>query len=146
MDCKNTSTQLLDLINGELATEDRQAIERHLAGCPACRKQLATLRACWEALGEDPGLEVPAGFAARFWRRVHVRRWARFAAAAAAVIAVGGSLLYYQHASRYAIGPGVTEQIEQPQDLEVISDLDVLQDLDVIQALVKQGNGKESNT
>lgn len=40
---------LIDYYNGHLKAEEKQAFEKHLAGCPDCREELAE----WEALNAD---------------------------------------------------------------------------------------------
>jgi len=100
----STDERTCDEIRGELAAllydeelEGRSALERHLAGCEACRAELEEMRAAqallsrWEApeTAEDPAV-LAAEAAARAVRR---RRWPRLVAprlagAAAAVLLV----------------------------------------------------------
>ena len=44
-DCEETRARMLELIYGELPAEARAQAETHLAGCAACRAELAALRA-----------------------------------------------------------------------------------------------------
>ncbi len=50
-------------IDGELAYGERQALEQHLASCPACRRHLDQLRATVQALRDLPQRDVPRSFA-----------------------------------------------------------------------------------
>src|SRR5688572_20230282 len=44
MDCEEVSTLISAELDGELAPEDRPALEAHLAGCVACRSVLEAFR------------------------------------------------------------------------------------------------------
>ncbi len=54
--------QLSPYLDGELAPRPRGALERHLASCAPCRRELAGLRATARALAELPEAEVPRSF------------------------------------------------------------------------------------
>ena len=43
---------MTDYLDGRLEPEDRDRLERHLAGCPHCSEYLAQLRVTVEALGD----------------------------------------------------------------------------------------------
>jgi hypothetical protein len=68
-----------------LASEDRSdLIDRHLAGCAACREFALELRMNVEVLGSfarEPMPALPPGFDIAKPRRQHVARWAAVAAA-----------------------------------------------------------------
>lgn len=53
-------TQLLRLVAGELADDERLALEAHLSSCASCRAQYEELRRSWEILGHWPLPEGPA--------------------------------------------------------------------------------------
>lgn len=91
-------------LDHELSPAARHALERHLASCATCRRELdawRTLSGALRRLGEEP-VAVPAGFRARLMERLPVRdttvrrrwpsrsAWARGLrlAAAAAVLAL----------------------------------------------------------
>ena len=57
-------------VNGTLAGDERVQVERHLAECPACRREAAWLRALQQAY---PGDEPVAVDAPRRMRRLHRR-------------------------------------------------------------------------
>ncbi len=50
-------------IDGQLTGPETEALERHLAGCPVCRRQLDELRATVLALRDLPQEDVPRSFA-----------------------------------------------------------------------------------
>ena len=56
MNCHEVQEHLSAWMDGEAPEELRQPLADHLAGCPACRAELAMLERLHEALG---GLEVP---------------------------------------------------------------------------------------
>lgn len=59
MTCDELNGQLIDYVRG---AGDRAAVEEHLAGCAACRDEVASLGPVWERLGhwpdDAPGLEL----------------------------------------------------------------------------------------
>jgi len=54
--------QLSPYLDDELAPARREALERHLASCDACRRELADLSAAVRALRELPSVDVPRSF------------------------------------------------------------------------------------
>lgn len=107
MTCEEIQERLDEYVDGGLAEAEFQAMELHLAGCPACRSEERLLRAVLahaEALPEErmPERDLWAGIAARIdeesGRRRHTGWWnpAALAAAAAVVVAVSGALVVRQ--------------------------------------------------
>lgn len=47
-------------LDGELNEKDAGAVRRHLAACPACRRELSRLKLLWLELEQDEETEVPA--------------------------------------------------------------------------------------
>ncbi len=79
--CEEVAPRLLDWLAGELPAADQQGLETHLASCPACRQELATVRQLWQSLGAAPApsealrpnfYAMLAGFQAEEARR---QRW-----------------------------------------------------------------------
>jgi|GEM_PF-1783132 len=72
-DCASLREWLSAYLDGEIDTRRREAVEAHLAGCDACRRELASLRevsAClrvWPAPEANP--QLSARFAARLAKR-----------------------------------------------------------------------------
>lgn len=96
---------ILDYLSGACSKEEKEAFERHLTYCDSCRQELAELRIVWEELPLDmERIEPPKDLkeqimaAAKEAPRRHKAWSARklwkpaVAAAAAALIFVGGSL------------------------------------------------------
>jgi hypothetical protein len=54
----------------ELDAGERQALEAHLAGCPACRAEAEALTRLWHGLAELPAAEPGPAVAARFHARL----------------------------------------------------------------------------
>ncbi len=68
------------LAGDDLSETDRERVERHVADCPACRSELAELRAVVQAVRTTPEVEPPPWLAARIMARVREesaprRRW-----------------------------------------------------------------------
>jgi hypothetical protein len=51
MQCEDISAQLLDFLAGTQSDLERQAFERHLQSCQACRAELESVSATWQQLG-----------------------------------------------------------------------------------------------
>lgn len=107
MTCEEIQERLDEYVDGGLAEAEFQAMELHLAGCEACRREERLLRAVLahaEALPEEkrPERDLWAGIASRIdegtGRRRHTAWWnpVALAAAAAVVVAVSGALVVRQ--------------------------------------------------
>lgn len=59
---KFTLNNLSAYLDGELDARQRARVERHLATCAACQRELATLRATVELLHQVPAKPVPRSF------------------------------------------------------------------------------------
>src|SRR5262249_5174590 len=113
--CETCQVQLLEYLYDLLDGADRQALEAHLAGCPACQAALAKARAQQQLLAAAAKVQFPAvafqppapvtpspesvtaapatvPFAApsRHAAAKKPVRWGRWAAAAAVLLAVAG--------------------------------------------------------
>ena len=132
MNCQEASILLPELVDSELSAQELAEVQRHVGECAHCRENLAALQACWDALGRDKGLPVPAGFARKVRRRIErPRRIRRFAAAAAIFVILSGALL--QHMVVPTSPPSTTVS-----DVEVIKDLDVLlSGIDVLEPMLE---------
>jgi len=87
-------------IDGELTPEERARVERHLAQCEACARNLRTLRQTVGLLRELPTVPVPRSFVLRpAARPVRARptyayfKWATALAAALLVVALAGDFI-----------------------------------------------------
>ena len=50
MDCHDAQSQMTAYLSGDIAAEDRRAVEVHVSSCEACRAALAGLQQMWDAL------------------------------------------------------------------------------------------------
>jgi anti-sigma factor RsiW len=97
MECGAIQEQLSAWLDGELAATAGAAIEAHLAGCAACRREWLKLTALDAALGNLTA-PVPTGLAEKVLRRVRRPRrrsgWQSVAVAACLVLglALGGTM------------------------------------------------------
>jgi HEAT repeats/Putative zinc-finger len=65
MDCRDVSLFGVEKLAGEATEADRRALAAHLAGCEACRREVARLEDVWTTLGLDPDAEVTPDFRRR---------------------------------------------------------------------------------
>ena len=63
MICQDKEAWLNRYLDGEMDAEETGAFEEHLAGCPACRHELAEMRALFAALGGLADAPPDAAFA-----------------------------------------------------------------------------------
>ena len=54
MRCEEITLRLPDYLAGTLNDAERDAVEQHQAGCPACQQESAGLSAMWRLLGDIP--------------------------------------------------------------------------------------------
>ncbi|GAA3999901.1 hypothetical protein GCM10022408_08630 [Hymenobacter fastidiosus] len=59
--------ELLAWLAGDLAAADQQAVDAHLAQCPACRQELTAVRELWQAMGTLPVPEPSELLRPRFY-------------------------------------------------------------------------------
>ena len=88
-------------LDGEIPAAERASFETHVAGCPACAREAAQLRALSGLIAGGAARELPAGVLARLQRReaavvrdlgvARVAEWLT-AAAATVLLACGGWL------------------------------------------------------
>jgi anti-sigma factor RsiW len=104
--CRLAERLLDEYAEGAITARDRARVERHLAACEACRKQVAAVQGVVRGLNALPREQPPAGFSARVMaavvqmqtvpervsRYLH-RLYAAGATAAVALIIVLGVLL-----------------------------------------------------
>lgn len=124
--CRWTRSRLPLLAGGDLLGFERRRVERHLVGCPECRRQLASMQAALDVLRMaatcDP---APSSPAASIWpelsRQIRESRrprrtvwprllaWPGAALAASLLLTLGGVTLFRRH------DPGPTAVVTKPQ-------------------------------
>ena len=85
MKCDEVRLLLVSLADGALAGARAEAVRQHVAGCAACREELARLAADVELLRRDEKPEVPAYLGSRIMagireRQAQARPWLAAAA------------------------------------------------------------------
>ncbi len=65
MDCRDVTTIALDRLAGEADEASRRELSAHLAGCEACRREMARLEDLWTVLGTDPDAAISEDFRRR---------------------------------------------------------------------------------
>ncbi len=117
MECREAKEFFSPYLDGELTTEEKDLVRRHLAACQACREEMARWEELSRALRElKAPVAAPPGFAAAVMARVNPggqeRSWWRVrrlvAAAAAAVLLVAGSVGYAARGLWQQLPAGIT--------------------------------------
>jgi len=62
MDCRDVSLLAVDRLAGEASEASRRELAAHLAGCEACRREMARFEDVWTTLGLDPDAPVTSEF------------------------------------------------------------------------------------
>jgi predicted anti-sigma-YlaC factor YlaD len=65
MDCRDVTSIALDRLAGEADEASRRELSAHLAGCDACRREMARLEDLWTILGTDPEAALTPEFRER---------------------------------------------------------------------------------
>ena len=74
MDCESARDQFVELLTGRLAPTQASAVERHIAGCEACRTETSRLRELWAEMGDITPPAPNAAVAGRVSQLVHAIR------------------------------------------------------------------------
>ena len=78
MECKECRQRLSEYLDQELSAELRQAVERHLAECTDCVRELEALRQMVAGVKELLAAAVSEGFRRAVWEKIDAPRgWAR---------------------------------------------------------------------
>jgi len=70
MRCDEMNEKLPELLNGTLASEEVARLRAHLASCPGCAEEVASLESLWSRLGELPDEEPSSTLSSRFEARL----------------------------------------------------------------------------
>ncbi len=85
MSCQVFEEALSAYIDGELSSQERDALEQHLATCDSCRAMLGELAALRDALRSLPEEELPSGLHEMIMLKVETRRQGFFGRVSARV-------------------------------------------------------------
>jgi hypothetical protein len=93
MNCPDVRARLPALAYDGLSPAEREPLDKHLAACPSCRKELDELRQVRRLLAAVPAPAVPVDLPALYRRAAELqarrlRRWRRLAVASSAAAAV----------------------------------------------------------
>lgn len=74
MNCRHIIERIPEWIDQTLSAEDATMVGQHLADCHACRAEFRAYSKTWNALKTWPDIEPDAGYVARFWTRLSLRK------------------------------------------------------------------------
>jgi len=109
MNCDEFKPMLTGYVDGELSAELRAALEQHLDGCEACKRELASLSRLKEELAMMKFKEPTDVELERYWHSVYNRLerglgWVLFSLGAIIVLCYGG----FKLVEEIVRDPGVT--------------------------------------
>ena len=139
MSCGKMETRILGYVDGRLKESERVEVEKHLAGCAACRLRVNEFRAVGELLDELPVIEPSGAFNARVHALIAAepqkrRSWSAWLAPSPRIAFVASMLLVATVwlGSRQTPPPAIAEQdlpVVESTDYDVISSFAPLSDL-----------------
>ncbi len=160
MDCKKAKNLIPEYLDQGLSSEDQKLLDKHLAGCHDCRRELEMLRSSWELLSEYEAPAVEDDFTAKVVFRVQQKKsempeqtlWQKLIAGmtlsravvipafASLLVMLGVGVVYLKTTPAVidATGISVAEKIElvrNVKDEEIIRDLEIYENADVLENL-----------
>lgn len=139
MTCEEAAVELIAYLDHRSNSAERGEMEKHLAGCAACRMRAGEFRKVFAVLDELPPLEPSFGFDARVREQIAAeprRRWfltflpqPRLAFSAALLIAMAVLVAKLPLRNR-AVPPAVSAV--QQEDFNAIRNLGVLENYDIV--------------
>ena len=133
---------LLDYCTRKLEAEQVVTLERHIAGCGACREFAQSQRAVWEALDGWEAAPVSTDFDRRLYRRIEAQApwwstllrpialWRNLPAAAMVCLLVMAGVVLERSAVSPVPAPNDLAQVESVQPEQVERTLDAMEVLD----------------
>jgi len=73
-DCKKYKNLFTEYITGQIAPSLITGLEHHLENCPACRQELKTVQAMWQAMAQAPEQEPASAVRDRFYAMLHAEK------------------------------------------------------------------------
>jgi anti-sigma factor RsiW len=138
MSCERMEKQILPYVDGRLKESERAEVEKHLAGCAACRLRVNAFRAVGSLLEELPQIEPSPAFDVRVHARVAAepkrRNWLGWLTPSPRV-AIAASLLLLATvwvARRQQTSLANPENLSPDAQYQLIQNLPVLEDYDVL--------------
>ncbi len=160
MDCKKAKNLMPEYLDQGLSSEDQKLLDKHLAGCHECRRELEMLRSSWELLSEYNAPVVDDNFTSKVIFRIQQKKdevskqtlWQKLIAEitfnravaipafASLLILLGAGVIYLKTtpAAIDATGISTSEKIElvrNVKDEEIIRDLEIYENADVLENL-----------
>ena len=139
MSCGKMETRILAYVDGRLKESEHVEVERHLAGCAACRLRVNEFRAVGDLLDELPVIEPSGAFNARVHALIAAepqkrRSWFAWLAPSPRIAFVASMLLVATVwlGSRQATPPQIPPEelpVVENADYDVISSFAPLSDL-----------------
>jgi len=135
MSCERMENRILPYVDGRLKVSEQREVEKHLAGCAACRVRVSEFRAVSGLLEELPQIEPSGAFDARVRARVAAEPvkqswWAWLApsprvAFAASMLLLATIWIGSRPTDRAPAGPPIDEA-------QIVNDMPVLENYDVL--------------
>lgn len=149
MSCEKMESRILGHVDGRLKENERQEVEKHLAGCAPCRMRVEEFRAVSGLLDELPVIEPSPEFDVRVRARVAAEPvkqswWAwmrvspRVAFAASMLLLAALWFGFYQRPQTPQLPWNPVEaDAQMMQDLPVLEDHDLLSNFEPLKELPK---------
>lgn len=125
MNCDETQQRLAAYLGRELDPSTREAVEAHLASCPACRADAEALTEVIRSVADLPVEEPPRGFSdavmarvrgesrpASLWKRLFLPPWTTLPAYATACVVVAVGVGWYVIRATQPVPVQVAQQTE----------------------------------
>ena len=140
MSCEKMETRILAYVDGRLKEGERAEVEKHLAGCAACRVRVNEFRAVTDLLDELPVIEPSGAFNARVHALVAAepekrRSWFAWFTPSPRIAFMASMLLLaavWLGSVQKPVAPAIAEQdlpVVENADYDVISSFAPLSDL-----------------
>jgi anti-sigma factor RsiW len=134
MSCERIENRILPYVDGRLKVGEQREVEKHLAGCAACRVRVSEFRAVSGLLDELPQIEPSGAFDARVRARVAAEPvkqswWAWLAPSPRVAFAASMLLL-----ATIWIGsrPDIAPTGAPVDEAQIVNDMPVLENFDVL--------------
>ena len=153
MSCERMETRIVEYADGRLKESERAEVEKHLAGCAACRLRVNEFRSVNELLGELPQIEPSPAFDARVHARVAAQPqrkgwWAWLAPSPRVAFAASLLLLATVWIGTRSTVPVVppSDETQIDQNLPALENYDVISDFGALSDLPQTGPADENQT